>query len=88
MIFTEELKKEDIARGLLHVMAMDIAQANHLLAHVCQVNHVFFCGSFAQHPLVQHEIETEWLKRDSMHSTTSAVVVSGLFIIFGLISWH
>ena len=69
------MKKEDLARGLLNTLVLDIMQVNHTLAHFCKVKHVFFCGSFVQHHLVREEIAMEWMKADVMAFTANPLMV-------------
>jgi pantothenate kinase len=59
-----DLKREDLARGWLQYVVLDLVQC---VQHAClltDTNRLFFCGGFCDHPLVRRLITTELVRRN------------------------
>ena len=58
--FSENFKKEDLAKTLLYTMCQELVRTAINAMHMTKTKHLFVAGSFISHPLTQRLVEEEF----------------------------
>jgi type II pantothenate kinase len=70
---TMDFKREDLARGWLHYILLDLVQCAQYCCSKHDIKRLFFSGSFCNHPLVRHIITTESVRRNLFQLALSSL---------------